>query len=177
MFLALVLALRPDESACTEALAIGEALRSGVGEQTLYGGIVNCALAAAYLRRNDLTAADRCARGAMQALAPLRTSAPLGQVILIRVLLAQRQSSEALHVAQEGRALLQSLNGAGSGEVPLLLAIADAHAAAGELATAAAVRSEAQAQIELRAARIPDAAAREKYLFHIAPAQGPPPII
>lgn len=177
MFLALVLAVRPDESACAEAIAIGESLRSGVGEQTLYGGIVNCALAAAYLRTNDLAAADRSARSALQALAPLRTSAPLGQVMLIRVLLAQGQTTEALRIAREGGELLQSLNGAGSGEVPLLLAIADAHAAAGELANATAVRSEAQAQIELRAARIPDAAVRASYLLHIAPAQGPPPMI
>lgn len=177
MMLALVLAVRPDESACAEALALGEALRSSVGEQTVYSGIVNCALAAAYLRTRDFSAAERSARSAVQALAPLRTSAPLGLVMLIRVLLAQGQLTAALQVAREGGELLQSLDGAGSGEVPLLLAIADAHAAAGDPITAAAVRSEAQAQIQLRAARIPDAEVRANYLSQVASAQGPAPMI
>lgn len=177
MFLALVLACRADDAACAEALRIGESLRDGVSEQTLYGAIVNCALSAAYLRTKNLTAAERCARSAVRAFQPLPTSAPLGLVLLIRVLLAQGQIEEARQVATEGDQLLLSLSGAGNGEVPLRLGIADAYAAAGELAAAAEARAEAQLQIERRAARIADAEVRANYLLHVAPAHGPAPII
>jgi tetratricopeptide (TPR) repeat protein len=120
-------------------------------------------LAEVALSRGDLVAAEARAREAFvptpAVLRRLKTVA-----ILIRALLGLGRHDEARSLAEEHLTWMEGNGGAGYNEVPLRLAIAQAFAHGGDVARAREVLRQALGLLQHGAERIPDVAARRRYL-------------
>lgn len=128
-------------------------------------GTARGALATIRLAQGRLAEAEQEAVHALEVLMPMRSFRIPVFTTLIHSLLQQSRAAAASAAAAEAVACLESMGGsAGYAEVALRLAIAQAHKARGDRDAARHELQEAQRQIRLRAERIPDALARERYL-------------
>ncbi|WP_437589569.1 serine/threonine-protein kinase [Sorangium sp. So ce1000] len=127
-------------------------------------GVTLTYLAKILLLSGDPGAAEREARAAVEALTvapPLRAAAV---AVLSRALLAQGRQEEALPAAREAFAQLEEAGSLEEGESLVRLVYAEALAAAGATREAAEALAVARQHLLDRAAKISDAAWRERFL-------------
>lgn len=137
-------------------------------EQPRGMGLSQVYLAELELSAGDLTAAELEARAAIESLAgvpPLRAGA---LAVHARVLLARGNAAEALGVAREAYALLESLGTIEEGEALVRLVYAEALEANGDAEGFARVIATARDQVLAKAERIGRAEERERFLQDIA---------
>jgi tetratricopeptide (TPR) repeat protein len=126
------------------------------------------ALARVLMAEGRLSEARKEAEKALAILQHMRVHRPLIYRTLIEILLREGRPDEARKVAEEGLRCLEALGGSsGHSEVPLRLAIAEARAAAGDMASAREALAKTIQVIEAHAAKIPDPTWRARYLDEI----------
>jgi hypothetical protein len=137
---------------------------------TIYAGFALCALAHLDLRCGDIAAADvQLAAARPLAIKTPAISMPTFLVAALDTELARGRAAAApnaapaLALANEAQHLLDHLVTAGSSELLLRIAIANARAAAGDLDGARDTIAAAHAAMILRADRIPDEHARARF--------------
>jgi eukaryotic-like serine/threonine-protein kinase len=169
MNLALLLAQYGPSDRLGEARALAEMVVEKVPPSTVYAGTAQCALAHVCRRTDRCDEGEVHARTARSVLKTMPGMSAPAYVAEIENLLAQGRAAEALAVAGEGEELIRTLGGAGSYEIPLRLAVAEARHAAGDAEGARAAIAEAKAAIDERAARIADAGHRAHFLERLPP--------
>lgn len=174
MYLALLLAERGEDAA--EARQLCHAIFQTVGEDSYYGGVTHCALAAVHSAAGAWEQARASADKALRVLRPTRSSAPLGYLAVARARLLSGSPAAAAQAAAEGVAAVEAIGGSGGSEVPLRLALVHALRASGTPAQAEAAQRELDHQIELRAAQIPPPELRASFLARIRGDSGALPI-
>ncbi len=148
-------------------------------------GVTRYYIAKIALLSGDLEAAEREARAAAELLVAAPPMRPAAFAILSRVLLAKGHTGDALASAREAYGQLEELGSVEEGEATVRLAYAEALTASGRVAEAAHVLAAARQQLLERAAKISDAAWRERFLTQVpdnartlalAPSEPPPAI-
>ncbi|HEY6178169.1 MAG TPA: protein kinase [Kofleriaceae bacterium] len=130
---------------------------------TYYDGLALTLLSQVAACRGELEHAMVLARDAVELLRfapPLR---PLAYKVLIDLLLRQGQGAEALRIADQAAALIDSIAGAGRHELGCRLAIVEAKRVADPSAVPEAL-TIALAELNRRAATIPDPVIRQRFL-------------
>ena len=135
------------------------------GEMNAYRCIGVVSLARAYLRAGDLDRAEAHAREACTMLRGMgmRAYYAHADAVLLGVLL-HRQDGGAAALADEALRTVEDVGIAGFSEIPLRLAVAEAHLAVGRRAAATRGVERALAGLGRRVATIPDASQRARYL-------------
>lgn len=167
MYLALLLAEREDRANQQEALRIGQDILRSIGEQSYYSGLALCAISSVHSAAGNLVEAEKAATDALAILRHTQSSAPLGFVALGRALLAGRRADEAVRLASEGVALVETLGGTGGSEIPLRLVLWEALTMQGSQEQAAQAQAELDRQIQLRVQQIPDPVRRASFLERV----------
>ncbi|WP_434041046.1 MULTISPECIES: serine/threonine-protein kinase PknK [Sorangium] len=138
-------------------------IKIGAMEATM--GPAHGALARVLMARGRLPEARKEAERALEILQRDRFYRPLVYRTLIEVLLREGSVEAARQASDEGLRCLESLGGSlGYSEIPLRLAVSEAHVAAGDAARARAAIEQALRAVEVRARKIPDAVARLRYV-------------
>jgi len=153
-----------DEAAAVEAEAVRMA--ASQGDKRVEGGSRHY-LATIHLLRNDIEVAEQEALAAAEMLKvapPLRAHA-LATVAQLRM--TQKRYPEALAVAEEAMALLESLGGIEEGETAVRLVYGEALYQAGEQDKARAAIEVAAQRVTERARKIKDAEWRESFLKRV----------
>jgi len=114
-----------------------------------------------------LAEAEALARRALGSLHVEPVVSFIAYATLVQILIKRGDAAGACLVAEQGLRLLDSLDGTFATEVELLLAYAEARVASGNLAGAQPLVERAMAKLQLAAAKIPDAAARARYLTRV----------
>jgi tetratricopeptide (TPR) repeat protein len=148
----------------TEAEELAQACMARVPATAPAAAVARVALARVLLHKGELAEAEEHARRAMDILRVEPVGCLLAHAQLVRVLLHGQRVAEARAVAESGQALLDSLDGDMSTEIDLRLAVAEAREASGDPAGAREALAAALHKLRLAVARIPDAAARHRYL-------------
>lgn len=163
-YLLLCLAERRASENREEITALANILiEDGAMDDTL--GAAYGALSRVHLFEGRLEQAREAAEKSLENMKYIRCWRPLVQRTLIEVLLRSGQTDAALEVADECAHVLEARGGsAGFAEVPMRLAMTEARAAAGDMASARASLAETIRVIESRAAKIPDPALRARFL-------------
>ncbi|WP_437816151.1 serine/threonine-protein kinase [Sorangium sp. So ce1078] len=144
----------------------GQLLKIGAMEATV--GPAHGALARVLMARGRLPEAREEAEKALAVLQRDRFYRPLVYRTLIQVLLREGRVEAARQAAEEGLRCLESLGGSlGYSEIPLRLAVTEAHLAGGDEALARAAIEQALRAVEERARKIPDAAVRLRYIEQV----------
>ncbi|WP_438013804.1 protein kinase [Sorangium sp. So ce315] len=131
-------------------------------------GPAHGALARVHLARGRLPEALAEAEEALAILQRDRFYRPLVYRTLIEVLLGEGRVDAARQASDEGLRCLEALGGSlGYSEIPLRLAVSEAHIAAGDAALARAAIEQALRAVEVRARKIPDATARRRYVEQV----------
>jgi serine/threonine protein kinase len=125
------------------------------------------ALAEIMRRRGDLSGAEAEARAACEAARSFPTNAWDLVALWMQILIEQGRAAEALPVGDDAVRELEHLGLAGSGELALRLAVAEAHHAVGDTAAAAAALTVAIERLWLRVHDIPEGLPRERYLTQV----------
>ncbi|HVJ19684.1 MAG TPA: serine/threonine-protein kinase PknK, partial [Polyangiaceae bacterium] len=121
-------------------------------------------LAALFLADGDAAAAEREARAAAGALAPVPPVALGARVVLARALLAQDRAVEALEVARTAAEAADNDGCVTEADPGVLLALAEALTASGDHAEGEMAARRGAALLAERADRIPDPAWRRRFL-------------
>jgi eukaryotic-like serine/threonine-protein kinase len=124
-------------------------------------------LARILLSTGDLPRAEAEARKALEGLARMPVLHPAHLATLIHILLRQERVSEAQEVSKTGLQLIDALGGTGYTEVPFRLAAAISFDAAGDLTERGRAIQGAFHEVQVRADKIPDLAARERFLTQV----------
>ncbi len=141
-------------------------IKIGAMEATV--GPAHGALARVLMARGRLPEAREEAEKALAVLQRDRFYRPLVHRTILQVLLREGRVEAARQASEEGLRCLESLGGSlGYSEIPLRLAIAEAHLAGGDVALARAAIEQARRAVEERARKIPDAAARLRYIEQV----------
>ncbi len=128
-------------------------------------GMAHGALARVLLVEGRIEEAREAAEKSLDIMQYLRCWRPSVERTLIEALVREGRSDAACHVAKESLRSIEAMGGsAGFCEVPLRLAIAEAHIAAQDTEAIPATLAAAVRAIERRASRIPDPARRARYL-------------
>ncbi len=112
----------------------------------------------------DLSGAEEMARAALDPTSVAAVRRLLAVATLARILARRGAGPEAVRVATEGLAWLSEQKVEGYAELPLRLALVEARRAAGDEGGARAALDVALVRIDVRAAAIPDAEQRARYL-------------
>jgi len=176
MYLALLLAERPDPAARSEAKQLAQSTLKAIGESSYYSGIAYCALAAVYRAEGNLTQAEEVAQKAVATLRGIASNAPLAFIALGRLLLSSGRNAEAARVAAEGVEAMGPLRGVNASEVPLRMLLVESLRAAGDAERAAKEQEQLSQLIALRAQEIPDPVLRDKYLARVEMRSGAAPL-
>jgi hypothetical protein len=169
---AIALAVRCDPSEggyLAEAEAMAQRVLGRSPYPSFWTGLGHLALAEVWARRGELSRAEAAARQALPMFPAGTVGGPLGQGVLSRVLLAQGQGrlDEALGAVEEGLGALRALGGRSFLDSHIYLAAVEAYQAAGNTAAAREALAEGVQQMDWRAARIPDPAARMRFLTDV----------
>ncbi len=112
----------------------------------------------------DLAGAEAMARAALDPTSVAAVRRLLAVATLGRILTRRGAAAEALRIVEEGLAWLTAQKVEGYAELPLRLALVEARRGVGDAIGARAALDVALARIAVRAASIPDAAQRARYL-------------
>jgi tetratricopeptide (TPR) repeat protein len=153
-----------DEARLVEQKAVEAFQRQGAARTE---GIARVYLAEIAFLSGDLDAAEREARAAADTLKVAPGLHAAAVATLARALLAKGRAAEALESAREAHAELQSLGSLEEGEALVRLAYAEALAENGAEPESAEVLAAARAHLLSRAAKISDAAWRERFLSQV----------
>lgn len=167
LYLALFLAERcaPDQREEITDLA-RQLIDLGAMESTV--GVAHGALARVLMAEGRLDEALEEAEKALSTWQHYRCWRPQAYRTLIEIFLCQGRADAARQAAEEGLRCLESIGGcSGYSEVPLRLAIAEARALAGDKDAARQAIAETIRVIDLRASKIPDPAARTRYVDEV----------
>jgi len=156
------------DSTLAEADALAAEAIELAGDGQAYRAVALTARSGVAVRRGELTLGERYAREAHGLIRAIRLRAYYPQVdtALLRALLARGDVTGANAVAAEAAGLLAELGPLGLAEPALRLWIVRAQHAAADPGAAQSAR-DALAEIERRAARIPDAALREGFCWRV----------
>ena len=149
------------EARLAEQRAIEELHRRG---DQRWEGIARTYLAKIALLSGDLALAERAAREAAELLAIAPPLRPVARAVEARALLGQGRAEEALSAAREAFSALVSLGALEEGEALVRLVHAEALAATGAAEAFREAIVAARDELSLRAAKIRDAAWRERFL-------------
>jgi hypothetical protein len=144
--------------------AIPRLLSSG---NWLLGALARVELGALHLAAGAAVAAEREARSAYEALAPVPLVRLGAQVVLARALLAIGEGARALEIARAAAQSIDSSDCVTEADVRVRLAYADALAASGDRDGAERERRRASALLGDRAARIPDPVWRRRFVSDV----------
>jgi tetratricopeptide (TPR) repeat protein len=147
-------------------LAEARQLAVMIGEQAFsyWQGLAHAIEAQILAREGAWGAAEEEIRQALQRSVPEYALQPMMYATLAEVLLGQGNTEAAVGAAREGLALLARIGGTSWLDIQLHLAAAQAFLQAGHREEARQVLSRAHQLLQLRAGRIPDEAARKRYL-------------
>jgi hypothetical protein len=162
--LAYVLCELDDSTKREEAFALAQQTIEAIGGNALYFGMAHDVLARVHLSRGEYQAAERLARGSAELVRALPALHARAVAAWMRALTAQQRAAEARALGAEAISDADRLGGVGFAEVGLRLALAEACVACGDTTSARAAIDGALEQIRARAERIPDEAARRRYL-------------
>ncbi|AGP34611.1 serine/threonine-protein kinase PknK [Sorangium cellulosum] len=141
-------------------------IKIGAMEATV--GPAHGALARVLVARGRFPEAREEAEKALAVLQRDRFYRPLVYRTLIQALLREGCAEAARQASEEGLSCLAALGGSlGYSEIPLRLAVSEAHLAGGDAARARAAIEQALRAVEERARKVPDAAARLRYLEQV----------
>jgi tetratricopeptide (TPR) repeat protein len=127
-------------------------------------GVSRMYLAKIAFLSSDLDEAEREARAAAAALEVAPPLRAVALAMLARVLIGRASHAEAIAVAADAHAILESLGGIEEGESLVRLVYAEAFAANGDTAAFARAIEAARARVMARAAKIGDDAWRDRFL-------------
>jgi len=162
-----ILSTRIEPEQLKETVQIARAAMVAQQANPFILGNLNCALARAFMQLGDLEAAAAAARASCEGLVVSPTLRTWSYCVYIQVLLRQDRVAEARGVGEQALQELTARGGGGFAEVALLLALGEAHRAAGDTPAACISLIEAARQMHLRADKIPDPAARERFLTRV----------
>jgi tetratricopeptide (TPR) repeat protein len=117
--------------------------------------------------RGKLHEAESFARKACELLSPFLLCLLFARGVLSSILLSQERAGEARQVAELGVQELERMGSTGVYAVPLYLALAEACLALGEVSAGESALRQALRYVHERAADIPDATARERFLRQV----------
>jgi hypothetical protein len=161
--LALTLAASPDASCREEARAFALE-RVAENNNLLQLGLSHTTLSMVAMRKGELTEAEADARKACDLLSIFLPFWLLALALLSKILREQGRAADARETAALGVRQIEQMGGAGAGEIPLRLALAEASYADGRTLDADAELRACLSALEARAATIVDPAARERFL-------------
>jgi tetratricopeptide (TPR) repeat protein len=145
------------------------ALHSREVERTnpMHVGISTVSLSRVALARGALSEAESWAREACELLGPLALYQLRARICLSAALRGQGRLADSLAEAVQAVRLLEQVGGAGAASVEAWLALAEACLAQGDDAAAEEAVRKAVDCLRLRAADLPDAVARERFLSRV----------
>jgi eukaryotic-like serine/threonine-protein kinase len=127
-------------------------------------GVSRMYLSKIAFQSNELEDAEREARAAADALEVARPLRAVALAQLARALIGRESFAEAITVAGEAHAILESLSGIEEGESLVRLVYAEAFAASGDTAAFTAAIASAHSSLMARARKIGDRAWRDRFL-------------
>jgi ATP/maltotriose-dependent transcriptional regulator MalT len=133
----------------------------------MHVGIVSVSLARVALAQGALAEAEAWTREACELLGPLALYQLSARICLSAALLGQGRVAQSRVEATEGVRLLEQMGGAGVASVEAWLALAEACLAQGDDAAAEEAMRKAVDCLRRKAADLPDAAARERFLRQV----------
>jgi tetratricopeptide (TPR) repeat protein len=169
-YLASHLSLRSDREPLDEAVQLARAAIAVRQVNPFIFGQLHYSLARALMKQGALDEAAAAARSAGEILAMSPTERTCAVTVLLQILLRQGHASaaEALVIAEKALQDLRAARGVGYAEVAFHVTLAEVRHAVGDASGARGALEEAGHQMTLRAEKIPDLAARERYLHHVA---------
>jgi len=162
-YVVLSLCERPSSDRLDEAKRLVEGMLAAKLSAT-NDGLGRFLLSKIHLARGEWASAEAEARLARVYAADLPHYGLVSVVCLVQSLLGQGRAAEAAELARQELLPAAGRGSMGWVDVPLLVTAAEALFAAGDRGAAESVLREALAQIEARAAKIPDAALKEAFL-------------
>ncbi|HEX2568320.1 MAG TPA: hypothetical protein VH877_02095, partial [Polyangia bacterium] len=147
-----------------EARALVEGVLAPGASPDIWTSLGQVALAGVHAAEGELPLAEARARLALEGCRLIPLGLIVVSAVLIRILLLQGRIEEARRVATEGLEVLARQGGTSWMDTRLYVAAAEAFHAAGDGEAARQAAHTAWGLIERRAARISDAAVRERYL-------------
>jgi hypothetical protein len=147
-----------------DAPALAEACIARVPATSPSAAVARISLARILSHRGEYAQAEAHARQALHILRVEPVGCLLAYATLTRILLLRGLPAEARTTAESGLTLLESLDGEMSTEIELRLAVAQARDACGDPAAAHAALAQAVQRLRLGADKIPEGAARARYL-------------
>ena len=152
-----------------EARAVGEqALAVTIAQNDRrFQGFAEAYLSVTEYLAGDSARAEHFARAAMATWEAVRSARPFAVALLARALLAQGRLAEALPLARDAFAQLESLVIVDDGEATIRLALAECLIAAGDQPVAQQAVATTARWLQSRAATIDDPAMRESFLTRI----------
>lgn len=130
-------------------------------------GVSYISLARILAAQGALAEAENLARRALSTLRVEPVVSFTAYTTLVQILIQRRDFDAACLIAEEGLRLLDSLDGTFSTEIELLLAYAEARLASGDVSSAQRLSGRAMSKLKLAAGKIPEPAARERYLTQV----------
>lgn len=167
VILALVLVSGADPAHHSEAQQLALEILNTQKMNVTNLGLAHIALAKVALLRGVLTAAEEHARKACEVLGLFRVYYLIARTTLCTALLAQQRSAEARAEAEQGVTELEQMGPPGAIAVAMRLALVEACFAQGDQEQGNVALLKALQCVHLRAADIPDAAARERFLSQV----------
>jgi hypothetical protein len=162
---AFILAEMGEPAYLAEAEAMGERMLAESPFPSFWSGLAQVALAEVWAGRGELPRAEDAARQALQMFAAGPVGRPLGFAVLSRILLKRGQGlGEVLATVEQGLAALRELGGLSLLDTKLYLVATEVYQAAGHREAARDALVAGSRLIQRRAAQIPEAAARERFL-------------
>lgn len=130
-------------------------------------GVAHGVLAEIMRRRGDLPGAEAETCAACEAARPFPPYSWELIALRMQILIEQGRAAEALPIGDDAVRELERLGLAGCGELALRLAVAEAHHAVGDTATAVAALADALERLWIRVRGIPERVPRERYLANV----------
>jgi hypothetical protein len=162
---ALVLADLPEFASQEEARSLARQVREAPTSIPVFPIMASIALARVALARGEWAEAEDCAR--MACGQPFLSYRMVARATLSSVLRAQGRLAEARQEAANGVQDLERMGGAGTSSVGMYLTLAEACFAEGDTEAGEASLRKALWCLRVRAADIPDAALRERFLRQV----------
>ncbi|MGZ3460808.1 MAG: ATP-binding protein, partial [Archangium sp.] len=166
-YLLQALATSPDPEHCQEACALVLEWRDDEASPPFGLGVGYAITAQVLVAQGKLYEAEGYAREACALLSPFPASLVFARGVFSSILRARGSAAEARQAAELGVKELERMGGTGVYAVAMYLALAEACFAGGDASAGESSLRRALACVRERAADLPDAAARERFLRQV----------
>jgi hypothetical protein len=167
-YASLELAERDELPYLEAARTLAETVLAEERDALLWRGLALGVLAKILAQQGELQAAEQRARESLDVLGAVPLRRPYHCALLSQILLKQRRMKEALELAEEGHMFLGHIGGTCWRDADVLLALALARHAAGDLDGARQAIAQGCRRTLARAGKIPDPQRRQSFLDQVA---------